>query len=162
MDWALVSTSQRTLNTVKKYRKYLKIDWFGDKNRVTSNNLNATILKFSEKLDYPFSHAYNRHSNETVTHRKHVIKYKNMQKWTIEFIRKFENRGIKIVRGNSILITKSINLQLFTSILYGVGGPLWSKAIFRAQSIYREVYAMTHQVCVFFFLRELLSLWSTS
>ena len=35
----------------------------------------------------------------------------------IEFPRKFEKRGIKIDRVNSILITKSINLQLFTLIL---------------------------------------------
>ena len=42
----------------------------------------------------------------------------------VEYLRKFENRGIKIARGNSILITKSINLRLFTLILYGVGGPL--------------------------------------
>ena len=39
----------------------------------------------------------------------------------IEFLRKFENRSIKIARVNSILITKSVNLQLFTLILYGVG-----------------------------------------
>ena len=39
----------------------------------------------------------------------------------IEFRRKFENRGIKIAPVISILITKSINLQLFTLILYGVG-----------------------------------------
>ena len=58
----------------------------------------------------------------------------------VEFLRKFENRGTKIAWVNSILITKSINLQLFTLIWYGVGGPLWSKAIFRAQSTYREVY----------------------
>ena len=32
----------------------------------------------------------------------------------VEFLRKFENRGIKIAQVNSILITKSINLQLFT------------------------------------------------
>ena len=57
----------------------------------------------------------------------------------VKFLRKFENRRIKIVRVNSILITKSINLQLFTLILYGVMGPLWSTAIFRAQSIYRVV-----------------------
>ena len=50
----------------------------------------------------------------------------------IEFLRKFENRDIKIARVNSILITKSINLQLFIFILYSVGGPLWSKANFSA------------------------------
>ena len=37
----------------------------------------------------------------------------------IEFLRKFENRSIKIARVNSIRITKSINVQLFTLILYG-------------------------------------------
>ena len=37
----------------------------------------------------------------------------------IEFLRKFENYGFKIARVNSILITKSINLQLFILILYG-------------------------------------------
>ena len=36
----------------------------------------------------------------------------------IEFLRKFENRGIKIARVNSIPITK---LLLFTLISYGVG-----------------------------------------
>ena len=65
-----------------------------------------------------------RHSNETVTLRKHVTKSKNTRKCMVEFLRKLENRVIKIVRVNSILLTKSINLQLITLILYGVGGPL--------------------------------------
>ena len=39
----------------------------------------------------------------------------------IEFLRQFKNYGIKIARVNPILITKSINLQLFSLILYGVG-----------------------------------------
>ena len=39
----------------------------------------------------------------------------------IEFFRKDENRGIKIGWVNSILVTKSINLQFFTLILYGDG-----------------------------------------
>ena len=43
-----------------------------------------------------------------------------MRKWMIEFLRKFENRDIKISRVNSILITKSVTLQLFTLIFYGV------------------------------------------
>ena len=43
----------------------------------------------------------------------------------VEFLRKFEARGIKIDRVNSIIISKLINSQLFTLILYGVGGPLW-------------------------------------
>ena len=37
-----------------------------------------------------------RHSNETETLRKHVSKYKRMRKMTVEFLRKFDNRGIKI------------------------------------------------------------------
>ena len=36
------------------------------------------------------------HSNETVTVRKHVTKYKNMRKWMVEFFRKSENRGDEI------------------------------------------------------------------
>ena len=36
-----------------------------------------------------------RHSNETVTLRKHDTKYKNPKKWMIEFLRKCESRGIK-------------------------------------------------------------------
>ena len=59
----------------------------------------------------------------------------------VEFLRKLENRGIKIALVDSILISNSIDLPLFTLILYGVGVPLWAKAIFRAQFIYREVYA---------------------
>ena len=39
----------------------------------------------------------------------------------VEPLRKFENRCIKIAGVNEILITKSINLQLFTLILYSVG-----------------------------------------
>ena len=66
-----------------------------------------------------------KHSNETVTIRKYVTKYENIQKLMVEFSRKFENCGIKIARLDSILITKSINIQLFTSISNGVRGPLW-------------------------------------
>ena len=40
-----------------------------------------------------------------------------MRKW-IEVLRKFENLGIKNAPVNSILITKSVDLQLFTLILY--------------------------------------------
>ena len=66
----------------------------------------------------------------------------------IEFPRKFENRGIKIARVSLILITKPINIQLFTLLLYGVGGPLYSKAVFRAQSIYREVYGSIEEIFI--------------
>ena len=83
--------------------------------------------------------------NETATLGKYVYKHKNMRKkWMIEFLGKFENRSIKIARVNSIIITKSINLQLCTLILYGFGGPSWSYAIFSVQSIYREVCVITY------------------
>ena len=62
----------------------------------------------------------------------------------VEFLIKFESSCIKIARVCSILITKSIDFQLFTLILYGIWGPLWSRAIFRAQSIYRKVYGLTN------------------
>ena len=39
----------------------------------------------------------------------------------VEFFSKFENRGIKMARVNTILISKYINFQLFTLILYGFG-----------------------------------------
>ena len=53
---------------------------------------------------------FDRHSNETATVRIHVTKYKHMRKLMLVFLGKFENRGIKIARVNSILITKSIDL----------------------------------------------------
>ena len=53
-------------------------------------------------------------SNETMTLRKHVTKYRNMRKWIVEFQRKFNNHGIKMARVNSIIVTKSIDLRLFT------------------------------------------------
>ena len=58
-----------------------------------------------------------RHSNETVTQTKHVTKYKHVQKWMVEFLRKFDNRGIEIARANSIIITKSFNLLFFSTVL---------------------------------------------
>ena len=62
-------------------------------------------------------------NNETVTIRKHVSEHNNMRKWMI----KSENFRIVALKlfVNSILITKSTNLQLFTSILPG----LWSVVI---------------------------------
>ena len=114
--------------------------------RINSNNFSATILKFSEKFDPPFSHVFifgnvfpeshgfaampvtscikdtcsnlliqivrhcDRHSNETVIHRKHV----NLRTVALKFL--------ELTRFLSLY--KSINLQLFTSIFYGVGGPL--------------------------------------
>ena len=40
-----------------------------------------------------------------------------MRKWMVEFLRKFDNRNIKIVRVNLIRITKFTNLLKFCSVL---------------------------------------------
>ena len=57
--------------------------------------------------------ACDRHSNETVTLRKHVTKYKNMQKWIFDILSKFESHHNKVGPVNSKVITKSINLLAF-------------------------------------------------
>ena len=51
-----------------------------------------------------------------------------MQKWMVKFLRKLENHrrnNLRIIKMLELtrfdLVTKSINLQLFTLILYGVG-----------------------------------------
>ena len=86
----------------------------------------------------------NRHSNESMTLGKHVTKYKNMRKWKVEFLTKFENPGIKIARVNSILITNSMDFQSFTLILHGARCDVdMFKLTVSAQSIYREVYGST-------------------
>ena len=53
---------------------------------------------------------------------------------------KFGNCDIQIefAKVNSILISKSINLVIYYNFVR-CWGPLWSKAIFCAQSIYRDV-----------------------
>ena len=57
--------------------------------------------------------ACDRHRDDTVTHTKHVTKYKYMRKWMVEFLSKSQSRVIKIAGVNSIRMTKSINLFLF-------------------------------------------------
>ena len=60
------------------------------------------------------------------------------------FLSKFENRGIKIARVNYYIITQSVNLQLFTLILCGVGvrcEVYIFKQTASAQSIYRKFMA---------------------
>ena len=92
-----------------------------------------------------------RHSNETVTLRKHVTKYKNMRKLMVEFLRKFDNSGIKIAGVNSILITKSTNLQLF---FFNFGRCCGDRCedIFKltvsALSINREVYGQSYVLVI--------------
>ena len=93
--------------------------------KILVSNLKLSLSNYIHAVNrYEIVRSCNRHSNETVTLRKHVTKYKNMQKLIVEFFRKFENGGIKIDGVNSILITKSVDFQLFTLILYCVGGPL--------------------------------------
>ena len=62
-----------------------------------------------------FDTACSCYSNETVTPRKHVTKYKNMRKWMVEFLRKFESNGIKIAE-----LTRLTYQQIYqyTLILY--------------------------------------------
>ena len=70
----------------------------------------------------------------------------------VEFHRKSDNHGIKIARVTSTFITKSINLQVFTWILYGVGVRCdvdTFKLTARAQSINREVYALDNVELVY-------------
>ena len=63
-----------------------------------------------------------------------------MKKWMVEFLRKFESRGDKISRVNSIRITKSVNLLSFCTMLQGVRCDVdIFKLTARGQSIYREV-----------------------
>ena len=60
---------------------------------------------------------FDRHSNETASVRKHVTKYKHMQKFMLLFLGKLENRCIKNARVYSICITKSINLLKICMVL---------------------------------------------
>ena len=79
--------SQRTHKTVQNLSKELLIDEFGDKNRVNSSNFNATILKFSEKFDHPFSHVLisgNIFSKELLF--SCYAGYKLYQRYTFQFI----------------------------------------------------------------------------
>ena len=49
---------------------------------------------------YEIVQACDRHRSETVTLTKHVTKYKNMQKYMVEFFSKSQRRGINIARVN--------------------------------------------------------------
>ena len=89
-----------------------------------------------------------RHGNETVTLRKHVTKYKNVRKWMIIFCKKLRIVALKLLRVNSILITKSINysyLLFFCTVLAVRCDADIFKLTATAQSIYREVYVLVHE-----------------
>ena len=49
-----------------------------------------------------FDTACDQHISKPEPHGKHVIKYKNMQKWMVEFLGKYKSRGDKIILVNSI------------------------------------------------------------
>lgn len=76
------------------------------------------------------------HSDGTVTLYKMSpdIVYHQFQKWTVEFLSRFESRGIKISKGNSIHIIKPINLF---NLLCGL---LFNNDIYIARSL-RALYA---------------------
>ena len=80
-------------------------------NRCYHMNFFFQFIPFSLVNGDEMVRACDRHSNETVTLRKHVTKYnKQMRKWMVELHSKSESRGIDIARVNSIGITKSINI----------------------------------------------------
>ena len=54
------------------------------------------------KQDEIFSH----HSVETVILNKHATEYEQMRKRIVEFLSKFQGRGIQISRVNSIRVSK--------------------------------------------------------
>ena len=55
-----------------------------------------------------------RHSNETVTLKKHVTKYKNMRKRMVEFLRKFKNEALKLLELTRFL---SLNQSIYSYLL---------------------------------------------
>ena len=58
-----------------------------------------------------------RHSVEPVTMRKYVAEYEQMWKWIVEFLSKFQGRGIKIIIVNSIRVGISM---IFFNILHAI------------------------------------------
>ena len=82
-----------------------------------------------------------RHSNETVTRRKHITKYKNMEKWMDEFLRKFKNRGIKIARLHQINQFTVIYFKFCTVFWVRWDVDILKQLTDSAQSINREVSA---------------------
>ena len=56
-------------------------------------------------------------SNETVTLRIYAPEYKHVRKWMVEFLRKFQNRGIKIARDHVTPLLRDLKWINFNSIL---------------------------------------------
>ena len=82
-----------------------------------------------------------RHSIETVTLTKHISKYKNCENGWSNFSENLRIMQLKVVEITRFLSQKSVDLQLFTFILHGVGVRC-DVGIFKltasAQSIYIE------------------------
>ena len=70
-------------------------------NSFTSFSPNLIIVK-EDEIYLAFDH----HSGKTVTLGKYVAEYEQMRKWMIEFLSKFQGRGFKIARDNSIHAAK--------------------------------------------------------
>ena len=123
------------------------IDRFDDQNPVISSNFNAWFSTFLQNssihfcmLEFISDTACNRHSNETLTLRKHVTKYKTCKNGWTNFL---ENS--RIVELNLLELTRFLSQN--QSIYFKFErcwGPLCYKEIFRAYSIRREVYGWTH------------------
>ena len=60
---------------------------------------------------------YDRHTVETVILIKYVTEYEQMWKWMVEFLTRFQGRGVNIDRVNSIRVVKPL---IFFNILRAV------------------------------------------
>ena len=121
--------------TVQWHTKIEENHWLSNANRFNSVNFNATTLKLAEKFDHSFSHMFIflnifalvhgfdavtiaiGYSVEPVTLSKYVKEYEQMWKWMVEFLSKFQCRGIKIDRVYSIRVAKSM---IFFNILRAI------------------------------------------
>ena len=112
----------------------------------SNNFVSLHYLLDGDKLEHDT--VSNRHSNETVTVRKHVTKHSNMRKLIVLFPRKCENSGIKIARLNLNLITNSINY--FNFLL--CWGPLWCNHIQRFSVYSRLIEKSMYSIYIVHYL----------
>ena len=94
---------------------------------VTSRSIHVLIYQYLSSEErrncsilWPVQHR-NRYSHETCMLRN----IKTCENWRSNFSENLRIVQFKVVEITRFLSPKSINLQLFTLILYGVGGPLW-------------------------------------
>ena len=88
---------------------------------------------------YIFNTACNRHSNETMTLRKHVTKYININTWENGWSNISENFIKVALKLLELTQFASANISIYINFIRCCG-PLCYRAIFRTYSIYREVY----------------------